>query len=589
MGDHGIGSPGDSEYVRMEDSKKRPSLDQSYSIRDLGYEAEGYKEKRFNLLRPGVSSFGTMIKLIFRWRSSIWHAVFKELLVFLAVFFTISLSYRFLMTESQRTQFENFSLTFTYYVQAGTIPVAFVLGFFVQTVYTRWWGMWMTLAWIDPLAIALNSAMRVPRPGQPTTSEESKMGGPSGSTRTPRAMKNELHLIRKTILRYCNLTFALAGRAASAKMRALYPSLRGLVADGLLTREEELSLRHTSMTYLPHTSDWWQAIPWAMSLVQKAHDKGYISTPVMSYMIQQEILKFRAACAHMFDYDLVGVPLIYTQLAASSTYMYFMAVLVGRAQFLDPSKGYEGNRIDFYFPIFSIMEFVILVGWLKVALKMLDPYGFVQDDVSFDLHWVLHRNVEVGNVMISKPGFTPRMQSTVPLTGPGSTSGSRAHIVDKSGVHGFRGSGIKARMPELVEEESRTHRDISLRNRRQSRRARRDGQAGEGGSRRARRTGGGGVRFAAVDVPIDYNSECDTLGEDAEDDTGTPDSTTSREPLEQPNPGTSRPNRLQTGMRRAARAKARAGFSLRHPRQQSRPGEVVSASGSINSGAAGPQ
>jgi len=122
----------------------------------------------------------------------------------------------------------------------------------------------------------------------------------------------------------------------------------------------------------------------------------------------------------MFDYDLVGVPLIYTQLATFATYSYFVIVLIGRAQFLDPSKDYDGNILDFYFPLFSTIEFIVFMGWLQVALKMLDPYGLATDDVNFDLHWVLHRNVEVGNAIVSRRKFHPKLRTTVPLTGIGS-------------------------------------------------------------------------------------------------------------------------------------------------------------------------
>ncbi len=123
----------------------------------------------------------------------------------------------------------------------------------------------------------------------------------------------------------------------------------------------------------------------------------------------------------MFDYDMVGVPLVYTQLAVIATYLYFAVLLVGRSQFLDPEKDIVGNNIDFYFPFFSTIEFIVFCGWLKVALKMLDPYGLDTDDVSFDLHWVLHRNVEVGNTMLKLSSYHPKLQSTIPLTGSGSS------------------------------------------------------------------------------------------------------------------------------------------------------------------------
>eukprot|EP00466_Bigelowiella_natans_P011078 jgi/Bigna1/91502/estExt_fgenesh1_pg.C_1030020 len=52
---------------------------------------------------------------------------------------------------------------------------------------------------------------------------------------------------------------------------------------------------------------------------------------------------------------------------------------------------------------------------------MLDPYGLRSDEESFDLIWVLHRNVEVGNTIIGPVKKNrPEMVLTTPLTGPGS-------------------------------------------------------------------------------------------------------------------------------------------------------------------------
>ena len=62
----------------------------------------------------------------------------------------------------------------------------------------------------------------------------------------------------------------------------------------------------------------------------------------------------------------------------------------------------EGDNIDLYIPIFTMISFVVVVGWLKVAQKMLDPYADGEDDVRFDLHWVLHRNVEGSFFFFSK-------------------------------------------------------------------------------------------------------------------------------------------------------------------------------------------
>lgn len=48
-----------------------------------------------------------------------------------------------------------------------------------------------------------------------------------------------------------------------------------------------------------------------------------------------------------------------------AVYSFFLACLIGR-QFLDPTQGYPGHNVDFYLPVFTLLQFFFYVGWLKV-------------------------------------------------------------------------------------------------------------------------------------------------------------------------------------------------------------------------------
>lgn len=52
-------------------------------------------------------------------------------------------------------------------------------------------------------------------------------------------------------------------------------------------------------------------------------------------------------------------------MATVAVYSFFLACLIGR-QFLDPAQGYPGHDVDFYLPIFTLLQFFFYVGWLKV-------------------------------------------------------------------------------------------------------------------------------------------------------------------------------------------------------------------------------
>lgn len=53
------------------------------------------------------------------------------------------------------------------------------------------------------------------------------------------------------------------------------------------------------------------------------------------------------------------------QVATVAVYSFFLACLIGR-QFLDPAQGYPGHDVDFYLPVFTLLQFFFYVGWLKV-------------------------------------------------------------------------------------------------------------------------------------------------------------------------------------------------------------------------------
>jgi hypothetical protein len=62
------------------------------------------------------------------------------------------------------------------------------------------------------------------------------------------------------------------------------------------------------------------------------------------------------------------------QVATIATYGFFVFALFAR-QFLDPEKmqnfgalGYY-HEVDFYFPFFTVLQFLFFVGWIKVGLQ----------------------------------------------------------------------------------------------------------------------------------------------------------------------------------------------------------------------------
>ena len=76
----------------------------------------------------------TFLKLLLRWKASVYKLLWKDLIFFVLLFYFIRVIYMLIPNYNQK-QFESF----VHYCEkyASSVPLSFVLGFFVSTVMTR--------------------------------------------------------------------------------------------------------------------------------------------------------------------------------------------------------------------------------------------------------------------------------------------------------------------------------------------------------------------------------------------------------------------------------------------------------------------
>lgn len=61
--------------------------------------------------------------------------------------------------------------------------------------------------------------------------------------------------------------------------------------------------------------------------------------------------------------------------------------------------GYDDSILDFYVPIFLVLQYIFYFGWLQVAKTMINPFGGDDDD-DFEVEYFINRNYQVGFLMI---------------------------------------------------------------------------------------------------------------------------------------------------------------------------------------------
>ncbi|XP_038169924.1 bestrophin-1 [Arvicola amphibius] len=310
---------------------------------------------------------GSFSCLLLCWRGSIYKLLYGEFLIFMVLYYAIRGVYRMALTNDQQLLFEKLALYCDNYIQL--IPISFVLGFYVTLVVTRWWNQYESLPWPDRLMSQVSGFVE--------------------------GKDEQGRLLRRTLIRYAILGQVLILRSISTAVYKRFPSLQHLVQAGFMTPGEYKQLQKLG---LPHNTYW---VPWVWfaNLSMKAYVGGRIRDSVLLQSLINEMCTLRTQCGHLYAYDWISIPLVYTQVVTVAVYSFFLACLVGR-QFLNPAKNYPGHEMDLVVPIFTILQFLFYMGWLKVAEQLINPFG--EDDDDFETNFIIDRNLQVSLLSVDE-------------------------------------------------------------------------------------------------------------------------------------------------------------------------------------------
>ncbi|XP_070785086.1 bestrophin-3-like [Enoplosus armatus] len=313
------------------------------------------------------ATFFSFHRLLLRWRGSIYKLLYREFILFALLYTVLSVVYRLVLSDQQKRLFEKLSMYCDKY--AEQIPVTFVLGFYVTLVVNRWWNQFVNLPWPDRLMFLISSCVQG---------------------------KDEYgRLLRRTLVRYVNLTSLLIFRSVSTAVCKRFPTMEHVVEAGFMTPEERKVFENIRSPHLKY----WIPVVWFSNLASKARQEGRIQDNINLQNILNEMNLFRTWCATLFGYDWVGIPLVYTQVVTLAVYTFFFACLIGR-QFLDPAQKYQGHDLDLYVPVFTLLQFFFYSGWLKVAEQLINPFG--EDDDDFEANWIIDRNLQVSLLAVDE-------------------------------------------------------------------------------------------------------------------------------------------------------------------------------------------
>lgn len=311
-----------------------------------------WRTSKLSCFSVATASGFVFIKLLLRWKGSIYKLLWKDLLVFLAAYYLIHLLYMYALDESRQRVFETIVEYTSRY--GNFVPLSFLLGFFVNKVMNRWWTQYKTIPWATGIAVYVSSTLH-------------------GYDEVGRAM-------RRTIMRYVCLSLTMVLRVLSPRVQKRFPKMSDLIAAGLL-HENELSIIEDLEETHPGCSKNFLPIVWASSIVTRARAEKRIRDDFAVNNIIQALNSFRGQCGVLMTFQTVSIPLVYTQVVTIAVYTYFMNALISQ-QYIVKKSDTNPNDFDIQMiPIFTLLQFVFYMGWLKVAEALMNPFG-EDDDVS---------------------------------------------------------------------------------------------------------------------------------------------------------------------------------------------------------------
>ena len=343
-----------------------------------------------------VSMVGSFRMVMTIYEGSVYKLIKFDLMLYLLLYGCIACIYRFVLPDHLKPYFESFVMYCK--INYGLIPLTFVLAFYMGNVVQRWWETWKSIPWPDGLALKLNILF----PNHP-------------------GRENECMKIKRTIMRYVNLSITETFRMISSPVKKRFPTYQHLVDAGLMTHTEMDAVMISQQDTEFMNTFYWLPLKWAGNLLMKVEQDGMICRRYVLEILN-EINSIRGRNGDLLSYDWINVPIIYTQLVTIAVYSYFATAMFGR-QSLDDS---EGKTIPGYknvggifsiIPLYLALEFLFYVGWLKVAEVLINPYG--EDDDDFETNYIIDRNLQICYLYIDGIGKNPPKITEDPHWGQG--------------------------------------------------------------------------------------------------------------------------------------------------------------------------
>uniref|UniRef100_A0A1I8J2J0 Bestrophin homolog n=1 Tax=Macrostomum lignano TaxID=282301 RepID=A0A1I8J2J0_9PLAT len=364
-------------------------------------------------LDVSTSGYAVLFRQLFRWRASIYRLIWIDLLIWLTIYYVLNIIYRFVLNPDQKLQFENTVEQVGEW--SGKIPVTFLLGFFVSNVASRWWNIYTHIPRMSgPAAVLVGSIQSGSNPGDAakyrmTIARYLNLAWVLALWNICSGLQERFEIVKKLTARFqsdFDLTedgkikpvpdsgdsnydqlMRLSEQPVTDPVRRSLERLLVLNRDPLIRKQygrivtrSELAvfLQRSQRVNGKYEPEWFLPFYWALATAEEALEKGLIRDNRIFLKVQEEIYAWSGKIRVLINFARRGLPLVYTQVVIIAVYTVFLSDTLSR-QLLDPKEAItrkaKGYYVDYLVPILGIVHMIFMVGWFKVALVLMDPFG----------------------------------------------------------------------------------------------------------------------------------------------------------------------------------------------------------------------
>ncbi|GMT36113.1 hypothetical protein PFISCL1PPCAC_27410 [Pristionchus fissidentatus] len=372
------------------------------------------------------------IRILLRWRGSIWKSVFPELTMWMIIYYSLFFSFYF-TNYANSLKFHNttssnakgsilddvpFIAVCRNYATDFSVPLVMLLSFFTTKAFERWQYIFNNLAYAENLALTVNAFIK-------------------GSDRITQ-------LARQTIMRQAILAQVLVYRDVSISVRKRFPSIESLVEADMLKQDELRLLENSFNPYNVFSTPFC----WITTLLTKLKQDGNITGEPTFVSVFTEVKDFRKKLETVYNYDCVPIPLAYPQIVSVAVRIHCIVTIIGGLFIF--SKTESIWKLNSAFGLVQGPEFLIYLAWLKVAEILANPLG--EDDDDLELNHIIDRNNFISRCIVESHDHCPLLEETDQSAHPKYDE----HVQNLGGAsHRLQGSavGSKVDVGRMVEVE----------------------------------------------------------------------------------------------------------------------------------------